>query len=344
MKTIPWKRAVLAMFGVALLAAVAAAALPDNEYQRFASLEKTIQNRLRWIYERTHHDPAPIDVVILGPSRAGAAISAPRLQAALAAQGVAGQRGALGVVNFALPENGRDLHWVVEQQLLAARTPKLIIITVTEKPGRYGHPAYKYIAPARDVMDPGYVGNLNYLSNLIYLPYRQMRLFAARAFPAAFDLPAGYDPARYAGTGYDSTVSFRTGDGILVERERIVPRAELEAGVVRYERGVTPPVLGPRFADQEFGDERTYVRRMVADAQARGVRIAFLFLPYYTGPQVIQEAKFYAGFGPMFDAGFVSTHPEWFSDVAHLNHDGAIALTDWLAPQLVPLLQKAPAP
>jgi hypothetical protein len=338
MQTIPWRRGVLIMLGVALLSAVLAAALPDTPYQRWSSLEKTIQNRLRWIYERIHYDPAPIDVAVLGPSRAGAGMSAPRVQEQLAALGKP-----VGVVNFSLPENGSDLHWVVENELLSKRSPKLIIIVVIEKPSRYGHPAYKYIAPAGAVIDPAYLGNLNYLSNLIYLPYRQLRLFAAQFAPAAFDLPAGFDPARYAGTSFDSTNSFVTGDGIRVERNSIVPVAELEAGVKRYEKGVRPPILSPRFADQEFGDERAYVRRMAAAARARGARVAFLFLPYYTGQTVIQERAFYEGFGPVLDAGFMSTHPEYFSDVAHLNHQGALVVSDWLAPQVAALLdRKAP--
>jgi hypothetical protein len=328
-KTIPWRRVLLAILGVALLSAVAAAALPDNEYQRYSSLEKTIHNRLRWIYERIHYDPAPIDIAIIGPSRSGAAVSAPELEARLAAAGRP-----LHVVNFSLPENGRDLHRVIAEELLSARAPELLVIAVIEKPGRYGHSAYKYVAPAASVANPDHFGNLNYLSNLIYLPYRQLRLFAARAFPAAFDIPPAFDPARYAGTQFDSTVSFTTGDGIYVERDSRVPRAELEAGVERFESGVVPPILGERLADVEFGDERANVSRIAEAARARGTKVVFLFLPYYTGPSAVQERRFYERYGPVLDASFVKDHHEWFSDVGHLNHQGALALTDWLAPQL----------
>lgn len=336
MKTIPWRRILLAMLGVAVLAAVAAAALPDNEYQRFSSLEKTIQTRLRWIYERTHHDPTPIDVAFLGPSRAGAAISGPRVEAALAARGVDAR-----VVNFSLPENGRDLHWLIEEQLLATKQPRLLVIAVTEKPGRYGHPAFKYVAPAAAVIDPAYLGNLSWAGNLVYLPYRQLRLFAARLAPQAFDLPDRFVAARYAGRNVETTGSFRAGDGFFVERNRRVPRAELLAGKARYEAGVMPPVLGARLADQEFGAERTYVRRMVGAAQARGIKVAFVFLPYFEGPATVQERALYEQAGPLFDAHFLSRHDEWFADVAHLNHDGAVVVSDWLGDRLAPLLKEA---
>jgi prephenate dehydrogenase len=48
----------------------------------------------------------------------------------------------------------------------------------------------------------------------------------------------------------------------------------------------------------------------------------------------VQERRFYEQYGPVLDAHFVAAHDEWFSDVAHLNHAGALVLTDWLAPQL----------
>ncbi len=333
MRRIRWVRRLLGIIGVATLVAVAVSALPDVPYMRFATLDRTIQNRIRWIYERVHFDPAPIDVAVIGPSRSGAAVNAPRLALDLAALGKP-----LRTVNFSLPENGRDLNWVVLQELLATKHPRLIVIGVIEKPSRYGHPAYKYVAPTADLVDPAYVGNLNYFTNLIYLPYRQLRLFAARLVPRQFDLPLRFDPARYAGSDDDTTTTFRAGDGTVVERDRRVPRTELLAGVVRYERGVHPSKLGRRWADVEFGDERTYVARMAALAHARGVAVAFLFLPYYTGPHAIQERRFYERFGPVIDASFLSGHDEWYSDVAHLNHDGAAVLTDWLAPQVARLI------
>ena len=328
-RRIGWPRRLLAIFGVAVLAGVAASVLPDDPYMRFATLDHTIQNRVRWIYERIHFDPAPIDVAIIGPSRSGAGVSSPRLEADLRASGHPWH-----TVNFSLPENGRDLNWVIEQELLTTKHPRLIVIGVIEKPGRFGHPAYKYVAPAADVADPAYLGNLNYLANLIYLPYRQLRLAAARVAPGLFDLPTRFDPTRYAGSNDDTTVTFRAGDGTLVERDAVVSHAALLAGKKKYERGVRPPLLGSRGADIEFGDDRAYVRRMAALARDHGVRLAFLFLPYYGGPSDVQERAFYEQYGPVLDASDVANTPMWYSDVAHLNHAGALAVTDWLAPQL----------
>jgi hypothetical protein len=338
-RRLDWTRTGLAILATVVLAGAAAAALPDNPYQRFSTLENTIQKRARWIYERIHYDPAPIDVAVVGPSRSGAAVDSPLLEADLTALGRK-----LDTVNFSLAENGRDLHWVIVQELLATKSPKLIVIGVIEKPGRYGHPAYKYVAPAADVIDPAFFGNVDYPANLLYLPFRQLRLLAAQAFPAVFDLPAAFDPKRYAGTNPGRPLSFVVAAGAEPDYEEPLTKAALVAQVRRYEAGVHPPVLGDRFADIEFGDERTYIARMATLARQRGIRVAFLFLPYYTGPHVIQERAFYERYGPIIDASFLSDHDDYYADAAHLNRRGAAVLTNWLAPRIAALVPERPSP
>ena len=337
MRRIRWGTRLAGIVGVAVIVAAAACLLPDDASMRFATLDHTIQNRVRWIHERIAFDSAPIDVAIIGPSRSGAAVSAPRLETDLAALGHP-----LRAVNFSLPENGRDLNWVILDALLAVKHPRLIVIGVIEKPSRFGHPAYKYVAPAAKIVDPAYFGNLNYLTNLIYLPYRQIRLAVARAVPGHLDLPTSFDAERYRRVDPDTTTSFQAADGHIVRRDLRVAQADLAAQVAQFERSVRPPVLGPRWADVEFGDDRTYVARMARLARNHRVRVAFLFMPYYTGPSAVQERAYYARFGPMLDASFVSRQDEWYSDVAHLNHAGALALTDWLAPQVAALAAKEP--
>ena len=331
-----WTLNLVAIIVVALVIATAMCLLPDDPYQRYSTLDNTIQNRVRWIYERIHFDPTPIDVVVIGPSRSGAAVSSPRLEQDLRTAGYP-----LHSVNFSLPENGRNLNWVILEQLFEIKHPRLLVLGVIEKPGRFGHPAYKYLASTSDVVDPAYFGNLNYLSDLVYLPFRQLKLFTARLLPSAFDLPSKFESHRYAGSNVETTVDFTAGDGTVVHREQRSSKADLFLGKTRYERGVHAPYLGPERADLEFGDERSYLRRIASLAHTHGTRLVFLFLPYYSGPTSIQEGSFYRTIAPIIDASFLAHHDEWYSDVAHLNHSGALILTDWIAPQIA-LLAVAP--
>ena len=130
---------------IALGVAVAVCLLPENSYQRWQLLDGTIHGRSRWIYERVHFDPRPIDVVLVGPSRparGGRCRCACRRTLTQEARTTPAR-----VVNFALPEGGRNTNDVIVEEMLSAKTPKLLIIGVIEKPSRFGHPAYKYLAP-----------------------------------------------------------------------------------------------------------------------------------------------------------------------------------------------------
>src|SRR5262249_34664456 len=137
-------------------------------------------------------DPRPVDVVFVGPSRTARGVDPIRLQAALRREGYP-----VNVANFSLPEGGRNLNYVIVHELLKTKRPKLLVIGVIEKPSRFGHPAFKYIAPREMVIDPGQPGNVKYFSDLAYLPYRQMVLFAAKVAPWASNLSPAFDPARY---------------------------------------------------------------------------------------------------------------------------------------------------
>ena len=160
----------MTILAVAMGCAIVACLLPENPYQRWQLLDGTIHANARWIYERSRFDPTPIDVVFLGPSRIKQGVNAPQLEP--------GARGAglpANVVNFALPENGRNINLAIAKVLFAYKQPKLVILGVIEKPSRFGHSAFKYVADREAIFDPGYLADFDYVSDLIYLPFRQMR-------------------------------------------------------------------------------------------------------------------------------------------------------------------------
>jgi hypothetical protein len=326
-------RSFLAILAIALGAAVAASLLPTNPYQRWQQLDGTLHAKSRWIYERIHFDPRPIDVAVVGPSRTVRGVDARRLEASLAALGVPSR-----VVNFALPEGGRDTNDVIVEEMLTTKTPKLIIIGVIEKPSRFGHAAFKYLAPAPLVADPGYPTNLNYLKSLAYLPFRQMRLFVANVAPGTFGLTKRFDAARYT-PDQTEDILFRQDSGIVRPASQPAPVEELESGIRALKARTRPPILPPELADLEFGDDRHYVRRIVEAARRKNVRVAFLYLPFYSGGPAIQEEPFYAQYGPVWNAAFVGPHPELYSDYAHLTTGGAARVNAWLAPQVAALLK-----
>jgi hypothetical protein len=329
-------RTCLQIVAIAFGFAVLACLLPANPYQRWQLLDGTIHANARWIYERCQFDPTPIDVAFVGPSRTGMGVNAPRLGAALAARGLPSH-----VVNFSLPEAGRNINYVVVHELLETKHPRIIVLGVTEKPSRFGHPAFKFVAPAGLVTDPGYLTDLNYVSDLAYLPYRQLTLAMADVFPGISGLRKRFDPALYRGPSVDTTGSVRLPDGGIKDGETAASAAELARGVRKLERGSHPPILPARYGDLEFGDERHYLEDIAREANAKGVRIVFLYLPYYGGKSDLQERTFYSRFGPILDARFIGDHAEWYADYGHLTRTGAAHLTDWLVDPIATALRAA---
>lgn len=307
---------------------IAAALLPHDPYVRYQQLAETIQFPAVWGYERIVFDPAPIDVAVVGNSRLQAAISAPQLSQELTQN--------LGrpvrVANLSMPQEGRNAHYAIVRNLLEHRPEvKLIVLSAIEQMPREGHPAFRSIAEAGDLATAPMLVNRDWLEDLSQIPFRQMSLFVQTQWPAPFGVTRQFRQGAYFGTGYDSTFSFRSPTGNFVDRDSVVPAAELLPPARARAQSITPPLLPPAAADMEFTVERIYTRKIARLAQAKGVRIAFLYAPIYHYPLPLKDQPFYEAIGPVAQAKFLSGHADWYSDYGHLNRRGAVQATSTLA-------------
>lgn len=306
--------------------------LPHDRYVRYQQLLPTIQFRTVWSYERIEFDPTPIDVAVIGNSRLQAAISGPQLEAELT--------GDLGhpvrVANLSLPQEGRNAHFAVAKLLLERRPElKLIVLSAIEQMPREGHPAFRNIADASDILSAPVLLNRDYLNDLAFVPYRQMALFVQSHFPASFGVTRKWDRTAYIGPEYDSTFSFDTPTGNHVDRDQIHSAADLLPSATARARSITPPLLPASAADMEFAVERHYTDEIRALAAKRGVKIAFLYAPIFHYPLPVQQASYYKAIGPLAEAKFLSGHPDFYSDYGHANRRGAQQVTSSLADFIV---------
>jgi hypothetical protein len=309
-----------AALAVALILSAAACLLPENNYQRWRLADP--EGRLRWIYERIHFDPKPIDIAIVGPSRAQLGLSAAAIEQDLAKRGKQAN-----VVNFALPGAGRDIQWAILDELFKAKSPKVVVLEVEEEPYPFGHFFFKSVAPAEAIVFPPSPFLHNYLYNLAYLPIRKLKLFGANLFPDLFGLSKQFDPEHYAQNRTDYSTSFMA-EGKLVDMEHPVSRAALLA----EPREPVPRTLVARALTQlNGGEDHLFTQKIAREAKAHGAQLVFVHLPMFDGPQTVSDEDFLKQFGPLLNYGDLAPRDELFENWSHLNRAGAMNASARLA-------------
>jgi hypothetical protein len=309
-----------AALAVAFILNAAVCLLPENDYLRWQLPEP--DGRLRWIYERIHFDPRPIDIAIVGPSREQLGFSAAAIERDLAQRGKPAN-----VVNFALPGAGRDIQWAILDELFKAKSPKVIVLGVEDQPYPFGHFFFKHVAPAEAIVFPPSPFLHNYLYNLAYLPIRKLNLFAANLFPDLFGLTKEFDPEHYAKNRTDYSTNF-IGDGNLVDMEHPVPRATLLA----QPREPVPRTRVARLLTRiNGGEDHLYTQKIAGEAKAHGAQLVFVHLPMFDGPQTVSDEDFLKQFGPVLNYGDLAPQDELFENWSHLNYAGAMNASARLA-------------
>lgn len=312
--------------GVAFVLLAAVCLLPENGYQRW-QLQTLMDDRLRWIYERIHFDPKPIDIAIIGPSRVQLGFSAAAIEDKLAQNGERAN-----VVNLAFPGAGRDIQWAIVRELFKTKSPKAIVLEVEDKPYPFGSFAFKYVAPAQAIVFPPTPFLHDYLYNLAYLPIRKLTLFGAGLFPDLFGLPKEFDPQRYAQSRTDYSTSFIGDTGKLVDMGRAVPRATLLAEAQTTDHDT---FFGRLLTRINGGEDHIYMRKIAAEAKAHGTRVIFVYLPVFNGAETISDLDFLKQFGPVLNYGDLAQRDELFENWSHLNHAGAMTASGRLADALL---------
>jgi hypothetical protein len=328
----PWlllAAVMLSFFGLS----AATLALPHDPLVRYQQLAPTLHFRSIWSYERVALDKTPIDIAIIGNSRLQSAIAAPVVQARLS------QR--LGrpihVVNLSLPQEGRNAHYAMAKQLFTHHPEvKLVLLSAIEDMPREGHPAFRNIADARDVLAAPVLINRSYLEDLAFVPYRQMSLFVQSELPQTFGV-GSHDGAAYAGPDYDTTTSYVSPTRGLIDKDVVIPADELRGPARERVRSITPAVLPAALAAQEYPIEYHYTRAIADMARANGTAIGFLYLPIFEFPEPLRQAPFYRALGPVLTAECLAPRSEVYSDYGHLNAAGAREVSAMLGDTLAKL-------
>jgi hypothetical protein len=308
--------------------------LPHDRYIRYQQLAHSDLFRSRWVYERIHYDKTPIDVAIVGSSRLETSVSAPLLEKELSEK--------LGrpihVANLAIPQEGRNLHFLVARELMENHPEtRIVLLSVVER-ADLSHPAFRYLADPIDLIRAPLFLNHYYFTDAAFLPYRQLSYFVQTCFPGWFGVSRTFRND-YAGTRFDTTYSFYLPSGKLVDRYHVMPPEKLEAGSRLFMEGLGGPWHRPsRWHALNNPLEDEYSKRIVALAQQHSVETIFVRLPFYKSPPGMYDEGFYRGLAPLLDAEGLTTDPHYYGDQGHFNRFGIDLVSPWLDEAIQPYL------
>jgi hypothetical protein len=334
---IPQRRAflLLALLAIFFLSyCVLSYLLPHDRYVRYQQLRDSDLFRSRWVYERIHYDKTPIDVAILGSSRLETSVSAPILEKELSEK--------LGrpihVANLAIPQEGRNLHYLVARELLENHPETRIILVSVVEQADLSHPAFRYLADPSDLLRAPLFLNHYFFLDAAFLPYRQMSYFVQTLVPTWFGVSRTLRKD-YLGTGFDTTYSFYLPSGKLVDRYYVMPIDKLDAGSKEAINRLGGPWREPTHWEVLNNPlETEYTKRLVEVAREHCVETVFVRLPFYKSPPHMYDEAFYRGLAPLLDAEQLNGDPLSFEDSGHFDRSGTDLVSAWLKEAINPYL------
>ena len=319
------------VFTVTILSA--STVTPHDRYYRFQSLNNGITSKSDWIYERLHFDPTPIDVALIGTSRTGGGLSAPLIEQEYCA--ATGRR--VHVANLSIPRMGRNMHFLIAREAARTKAPALAIVELNEREVRKPHPSFIYLADARDVLEAPLLINLNYFSDLLRLPGRQLKLFAQSVTGQA-SMRAAFDPADYPGAHLDRTQQHVLFDGRVVSRDKTMGEAGLDADMRRRNAGRTRPNLLPSaMRSLEYRVPRVYLGKLEDAFAEAGGRTSYVYIPgWRAGDFPAEISDKLGGRAPDYTpVSALTNDPGYWLDAGHLNANGAHAASLRFARDLI---------
>jgi hypothetical protein len=328
MPTLRLRLYLLYFFAGCILGLAAMLALPHDKFIRYQGLNDSTAPTAYWIYERIHMDPTPIDVAFIGTSHTGLSVHSRRLEEDLQRHGLS-----VKAVNFHIVKNGVNMQYAVAKELLEARKVKLLVVEMSDLEDRKTHPDFIYVADSMDVLTAPVLPNVNYFSDLLRLPGRQVDLFLQTLQQRLGWSAPSYIPP-YEGPNLEHAEFIRTLDGVRHERTETHTLAQMEELRKEQERLIMRPVLPTSMNAIEFRMPRYYTNRILELARSHGTGVVFLYTPRYGGPRTPAPYQQYANRVELINPWTQVQDYSLWTDDTHLNWDGAKRLTDFVGEAL----------
>jgi hypothetical protein len=283
--------------------------MPYTEAFSFNFISGDCYNHGAWIYDRIVRNSTPVDIAFIGSSHTIHAFQEKKLEEMLCSPSHA--------VNLGYCRSGRNFEYALLKILLAHKTPKVIVIEVTETESRYSHDIFPYIASAKDLLLPATIYNRDFFPDVFNGTLARLEFFKSR-YLFHSKIPDGTN--ELFGYGADSrTVSdVELRDNIAAWKKRFS----------RYE-----PAFIKKIA---FTFPFSYLGKSLRMLKDRNIRVIFVYLPEYGSKLPAPEfSGYYEQNSKLLlpPKGIIEDASNWM-DGKHLNDKGSELLTEWFAGEL----------
>ncbi|MEM7104131.1 MAG: hypothetical protein AAF502_13420 [Bacteroidota bacterium] len=287
--------------------------LPLDRQFAYHFLENDCYGHASWIHDRIHLNENEIDIAFLGTSATIQAIYEEAIENVL--DSTYGQTPRLANLGYCRP--GRNLHYILLEELLSEKKVNTIILEVREKEDRYSHPVFPNLAKREDVLKPVWMFNRDIASDWVNA---LLTRYAYRKQKFLHNLSLEYPV---------DTLLFGYGAGT-----RIAPEKELQEMLEK--RREPKAELSQWQKDFYAKYPKAYIEKIADLCEENEVKLVFLFLHFY-GVQAEEptELDYYNGLGEIWlPPKAIFEKPSNWMDPDHLNINGANELAPWLASKI----------
>jgi len=298
------------MVGIVLLFLI-----PLNKNFSYHFVKGECDDKASWIYSRIFENEKNIDIAFTGASHTACSIMDEYLEMELF--NLNGKK--LNVANLGYCRGGRDIQFVMIQDLFRHKQPKILVIEVMEDEPKKSHPVFPYLADSDDLWGSFVFFNQRYFINIwkgIVVRFEQLKsnLFSEK------------NHAEFQST---SDYSYR-------QTNQLASPETLKQNEIAWKNRLlssTPYIL----RNIELNYSKHYIKKIVQLAYQNNCEVLFLYLPE-SGSKLKTpiETDFYKDLGKLLilPDSIITNQSNWM-DATHFNDSGAIKASQFIMFELI---------
>jgi|GEM_PF-2595316 len=296
-----------------ILAAVVVLIIPVNRKYAYSFIAKGgCQARPPWIYKQLFTDTQNIDVAFIGTSHTMGAVNDSLIE-----QLVFDNTGKLvKCKNLSFCGFGRNFDYLIAQDLIANKMPKIIVLEVRENESRAGHLSFPYLATTYNLFSAPKAFNQSYIPDIYKAFLFRLQYIREQATNEDEKRTMDISDSQYGYNGHDLLIA--NPDELDADFKKMLEKNKHHNKYLDSLAEISP---------------LNYVQQIKDLAAQHGIRLVLLYLPAYTHQITDSEiVDKYSKYGPiiMTDSTTLKNKNNWF-DREHLNIAGAELISQKVA-------------